>query len=141
MPFDKEALERSKGVNSEIDNWTGESNSSVQDKPQYKNPMGFEDLTKAEIMLIQAQNRTTHAIRAVVRFLFIQLSSITMGVIIFAMASAAESSYTCQMYDECGGSTFLYLISVVVIIGGIIYSSIEGWSELSSSDIPKNQRQ
>lgn len=141
MPFDKEALSRASEVNNEIDNFTLNNSGLIQEKKNIKINQSFENLTKAEILMIEAQNRTTHAIRAIVRFLFIQLTSITLGALVFALSLAAQQSYSCQMWDECGFSSFLSFVSIVIVIGGIIISSNAGWSELSSSKIPKDQEE
>ena len=94
-----------------------------------------EKLSYAEKKIIKAQNRTTHAIRAFVRFLFIQLTSFTIGAVLVGISQVSSSSYDCQNYGECGASDFFLFIAGLVIIGGIIMSSIAGWSELGKSDV------
>jgi len=78
---------------------------------------GFEDL-------IRAQNRTTHAVRAFVRFLFIQLSGITFAVLLWNLSLADE--------DE---NAFLQFLAVVVWIVAVIWSSKAGWEELEKSAV------
>ena len=79
-------------------------------------------------LLIQAQNRTTHAVRAFVRFLFIQLSALTLATFLFFISS--------QLVDEEGApNTFLLIMGGVIWIIGLVWSSTAGWSELEKSNI------
>ena len=79
-------------------------------------------------LLIQAQNRTTHAVRAFVRFLFIQLSALTLATILFFISF--------QLVDEEGApNTFLLIMGGVIWIIGLVWSSTAGWSELEKSNI------
>jgi hypothetical protein len=86
--------------------------------------------------LIRAQNRTTHAVRAFVRFLFIQLSAMTLGVFIWNLSLGMVDAERCA-YDgsNCEGNSALQVIAGLVILGGIIWSSSAGWSELEKSNI------
>jgi len=79
-------------------------------------------------LLIQAQNRTTHAVRAFVRFLFIQLSALTMATFLFFISFQLEN-------EEGAPNTFLLLMGVVIWIVGLVWSSTAGWSELEKSNI------
>ena len=79
-------------------------------------------------LLIQAQNRTTHAVRAFVRFLFIQLSALTLATFLFFISF--------QLIDEEGApNTFLLIMGGVIWIIGLVWSSTAGWSELEKSNI------
>ena len=79
-------------------------------------------------LLIQAQNRTTHAVRAFVRFLFIQLSALTLATFLFFISF--------QLVDEEGApNTFLLIMGGVIWIIGLVWSSSAGWSELEKSNI------
>jgi Na+/melibiose symporter-like transporter len=79
-------------------------------------------------LLIQAQNRTTHAVRAFVRFLFIQLSALTLATFIFFVSF--------QLVNEEGApNTFLLIMGGVIWIIGLVWSSTAGWSELEKSNI------
>jgi Na+/melibiose symporter-like transporter len=79
-------------------------------------------------LLIQAQNRTTHAVRAFVRFLFIQLSALTLATFIFFVSF--------QLVNEEGApNTFLLIMGGVIWIIGLVWSSSAGWSELEKSNI------
>jgi Na+/melibiose symporter-like transporter len=79
-------------------------------------------------LLIQAQNRTTHAVRAFVRFLFIQLSALTLATFLFFMSFQLEN-------EEGAPNTFLLLMGAVIWIVGLVWSSNAGWSELEKSNI------
>lgn len=79
-------------------------------------------------LLIKAQNRTTHAVRAFVRFLFIQLSALTLATFLFFTSF--------QLVDEAGApNTFLLIMGGVIWIIGLVWSSTAGWSELEKSNI------
>jgi Na+/melibiose symporter-like transporter len=79
-------------------------------------------------LLIQAQNRTTHAVRAFVRFLFIQLSALTLATFIFFVSF--------QLLNEEGApNTFLLIMGGLIWIIGLVWSSSAGWSELEKSNI------
>lgn len=70
---------------------------------------------------IAASNRTTRAVRALVRFIFIQLSSTTLaGVLIYFGTVNAEIS--------------LLVTGIAVWAIGVFWSSAAGWSELDKSD-------
>jgi hypothetical protein len=97
--------------------------------------IGLEDL-------VHAQNRTTHAVRAFVRFLFIQLSGITLATIFWEASNLSIDQERCASSGEkCSGNTFLQVVSVVTAIISVILSSRAGWSELSKSDIPIEQEE
>jgi hypothetical protein len=86
--------------------------------------------------LIRAQNRTTHAVRAFVRFLFIQLSAMTLGIFIWNLSLGMADAESCA-YDgtNCSGNSALQVVAALVVLGGIIWSSSAGWSELEKSNI------
>jgi hypothetical protein len=94
-----------------------------------KSPATLDDI-------LAAQNRTTHAVRAFVRFLFIQLSAITAGAVVLNFANEAATTYECIEYGNCGASDGLSVVAVIIIIAGVVISSSVGWSELHKSDIP-----
>ncbi len=73
--------------------------------------------------LIRAQNRTTHAVRAFVRFLFIQLTGITIAVFLWNLSLNLD------------GNGFLAFLAVAVWIVSVIWSSVAGWDELDKSKI------
>ena len=94
---------------------------------------------KSELTLedvVRAQNRTTHAVRAFVRFLFIQLTGITCAIFLWNLSLAFIDQQKCYANgSNCTGNAFLQFLAGVVLIGSIIWSSNAGWSELSKSDI------
>jgi DNA-directed RNA polymerase subunit RPC12/RpoP len=73
--------------------------------------------------LIRAQNRTTHAVRAFVRFLFIQLTGITCAVFLWNVSLAME------------GNASIEFLAGIVWLGAVIWSSAAGWDELNKSNI------
>lgn len=86
--------------------------------------------------LISAQNRTTHAVRAFVRFLFIQLSATTAAVTLWNIGDAFINQQECINNDiNCSGNGFFYFIAGVVLIGGVVWSSAAGWEELGKSEV------
>ena len=89
----------------------------------------FEDL-------IEAQNRTTHAVRAFVRFLFIQLSGLTLAVFIWNISNLFIDQQECFNYGrQCSGNGFLRFLAVVIGFITIYWSSDAGWKELEKSKI------
>jgi hypothetical protein len=84
---------------------------------------------------IRASNRTTHAVRAFVRFLFIQLSFVTAAFLTWQVALAFPDEENCTPMG-CAPSVFWnYLIGALLIIG-VWLSSRAGWSELEKSEVP-----
>ena len=86
--------------------------------------------------LIRAQNRTTHAVRAFVRFLFIQLTGITLAVFLWNVSLAFIDEQACFQYgDNCTGNAFLQFMAGIVWLVAVILSSRAGWDELNKSNI------
>lgn len=73
--------------------------------------------------LVRAQNRTTHAVRAFVRFLFIQLTGLTFVYFLW------------NLFLESEGNGFIAFLVGVVWLGTVIWSSAAGWDELRKSNI------
>ena len=71
--------------------------------------------------IVKASNRTTRAVRAFVRFFFIQLTSIGVAFLLFQGGQATSSS-------------FWMLIASAVWLVGLVVSLREGWRELRLSD-------
>jgi len=89
--------------------------------------------------LVQAQNRTTHAVRAFVRFLFIQLTAITLAAFLWNLSIQNIDTAKCYANGEnCSANTFLQIAAIVVWFIGVIWSSNAGWSELEKSNIEEN---
>ena len=110
---------------------------AVQERAGAFAPNGLSrDISKHDDIqeLIRAQNRTTHAVRAFVRFLFIQLSATTIAVILWNFSEAFIDQEECfRNGSNCSGNGFLQFIAAVVLIGGMIWSSAAGWDELGKS--------
>ena len=86
--------------------------------------------------LIRAQNRTTHAVRAFVRFLFIQLSGFTCAIFLWNLSTAFIDEQECAQYgSKCSGNGFLQFLAAAVLIGSVIWSSQAGWDELGKSEV------
>jgi hypothetical protein len=86
--------------------------------------------------LVRAQNRTTHAVRAFVRFLFIQLTGITLAVFLWNISLAFVDEQACFQYgDNCTGNAFLQFLAAIVWIVAVIWSSSAGWDELNKSNV------
>jgi hypothetical protein len=110
---------------------------AVQDSvPTSRLTDGISKTGKTIDDLIRAQNRTTHAVRAFVRFLFIQLTGITLAVFLWNISLAFIDEQACfQNGDNCTGNTFLQFAAAAVWIGSVIWSSRAGWDELYKSNI------
>ena len=85
--------------------------------------------------LVRAQDRTTHAVRAFVRFLFIQLSAATIAVLFWNISVQLSNNYECTRYGNCGSSEFFLVAAGITWLAGLIWSSIAGWDELHKSDL------
>lgn len=86
--------------------------------------------------LIAAQNRTTHAVRAFVRFLFIQLTGITLAVLLWNLSLFSIDEQSCRLREtNCEGNPFLQLMAVAVYVTSVVLSSRAGWIELEKSNI------
>lgn len=86
--------------------------------------------------LILAQNKTTHAVRAFVRFLFIQLTGITLAFFLWNLSLAFVNSNDClQSGENCSGNAGLQFLAVGVWIVTVVLSSKAGWEELKKSEI------
>ena len=91
---------------------------------------------KNTLDLILAQNKTTHAVRAFVRFLFIQLSGLTLVFFTWNLSLMSVDPNACAQYgDKCEGNLFFQVLAIVIWIGTVIFSSRAGWSELEKSDV------
>ena len=71
-----------------------------------------------------ASDRTTRAVRAFVRFLFIQLVAITIAIFLNTVATL----------DYQNPIIALQLVAFLVWLVGLIWSSYAGWSELELSN-------
>ncbi len=84
---------------------------------------------------IEASNRTTYAVRAFVRFLFIQLIGITAAFFLNSLATASVDPMQCAYSgDNCEPIVGLQVLAFLIWIAAVIWSSNVGWKELALSD-------
>ena len=115
----------------------------IQDSKIIETQLNTPAMSDSEILissdfqqLIYAQNRTTHAVRAFVRFIFIQLTGITFAIFLWNISTAFIDQQKCIEYGtNCTGNTFLQFLAVVVWIASVVWSSQVGWDELAKSNI------
>lgn len=93
----------------------------------------LEDLLKQSIA---AQNRTTHAVRAFVRFLFIQLSFTTLAGFVFGISNSSVDPARCYAYGESCNNFVGIFFALMIWFVGLAVSSYVGWSELRKSEVP-----
>lgn len=84
---------------------------------------------------IAAANRTTHAVRAFVRFLFIQLSFITAAYFAWQIGLAFPDEDSCNAFG-CSPHGFWYFAVFAIVVTGVYFSSRAGWHELELSQVP-----
>lgn len=90
-----------------------------------------------ELLAQIAENtkKTKHAVRAFVRFLFIQLTFTTIAVPVYNMAFAGTNTVACALAEKsCEPNTYLVVASGLLWLTGVYLSSQAGWSELRKSD-------
>ena len=94
-------------------------------------------LIKKQDETIRAINRTTHAVRAFVLFLFYQLFALTISGILYVVAVAiGETNEACQNNPfGCNPNAFFIFLALAVWVAGVIYSSQKGWEEIEKSEI------
>lgn len=85
--------------------------------------------------LIAASNRTTRAVRALVRFLFIQLSFTTAAVTVWSLGSVFQDQSGCTPLT-CPPDPPVVFLAVVIWLFGVLWSANAGFTELSYSEIP-----
>jgi hypothetical protein len=83
---------------------------------------------------IEASNRTTHAVRALVRFLFIQLAFLTAAFVLWQIGLAFPDENNCTAFG-CEPNGFVSFLVLALIIAGVVLSSKAGWDELELSDV------
>jgi hypothetical protein len=96
--------------------------------------------TNSNLEIIKAVNRTTHAVRAFVLFLFYQLSSTTAAAFFYLVAKVVGNSNddcenTLRSFGGCPPNAFFLFLAVVTWLGGVIYSSNVGWKEIQKSNL------
>ena len=101
-----------------------------------ENDILIDSLEQFKNEIIKSQNKTTHAIRALVRFLFIQLSATTLAYVLFSISNAFVNPQECAINgNNCSPNGFFLFLAVAVWIAGIAFSSQAGWDELNSSKV------
>lgn len=90
------------------------------------NNQGNQELTELLRANIEASNRTTHAVRAIVRYVFLQLSITTVCGVLYAVGAATNLN---QIFVP---------VSSVTWIAGTIYASLSARKDLKASAVPKN---
>lgn len=85
---------------------------------------------------VRAINRATRAIRALVRFLLVQILFITGAALLVLLGElTVGDSVACALYgDECGGKTAFQFLSGLTFLVGVVLSSRIAWAELALSD-------
>jgi ribosomal protein L40E len=96
---------------------------------------GLLDSQDLLVAVIAASNRTTRAVRAFVRFLFIQLSATTAAILVWNLGSVFQDQSRC-FSGACPPSEPVIFFASLIWLVGVVWSSIAGWTELSYSDIP-----
>lgn len=98
----------------------------------------IERLVSLQKIQIESQQKTTHAIRAFVRFLFIQLSTTTIAVILWQLSNWNVDEFRCLSTGEnCSGNSLIQIMAAITWIIGVIWSSKVGWEELEKSEIKR----
>lgn len=87
------------------------------------------------VQAIAASDRTTRAVRAFVRFLFIQLVAITLALVINGVGNALQDPSECS-FGVCPTNQTAQILAVLVWLAGVWWSSLVGWEELGKSDVP-----
>jgi hypothetical protein len=95
-----------------------------------------KDVSTLVAKSIPAQDRTTHAVRAFVRFLFIQLSFYTAAFMVWQIGVLFVDKSECTILG-CTPNGFFYFVTASLIIMGIWLASRAGWHELELSQVPK----
>jgi uncharacterized membrane protein YidH (DUF202 family) len=83
---------------------------------------------------IEASNRTTHAVRALVRFLFIQLSFLTAAFVVWQIGLAFPDEDNCSAFG-CQPHGIVSILVLLLVVLGVLLSSSAGWEELRLSSV------
>lgn len=83
---------------------------------------------------IQASNRTTHAVRAFVLFLFVQLTFGTLAWGLWQVGLASASTKDCGILPCAPDDGWSVVVTVIVALGVWISSQL-GWNELAKSRV------
>ncbi len=139
----KESLEGSTPAAAVVTSQSSNSTSSKpkQVAPKEKSTVSAESGDIAQLIQLQqesirATNRTTHAIRALVLFIFYQLAASTAAAFFYGIGlGITSSSDECQNSGICEPNAFFIVVSALIFLGGVIFSSMKGWEEIGKSDL------
>ena len=99
-------------------------------------PSPYERLSQQLGLMIEAQNRTTFAVRSLVKFIFFQLLTLCVGALFWAMGMSTVNTYQCTNFGKtCTGNGFFLALSVITLLSGTFISFRESWRELKASNI------
>ena len=91
-----------------------------------KNVPESQELAELLRANIEASNRTTHAVRAIVRFVFLQLTITTVVGVLYAIGAATNSN---QVFVPLASLTW---------IAGTLYAGYTARRDLKASAVPKD---
>lgn len=99
-----------------------------------------ENLARLLEKSIEASNRTTHAVRAIARFVFIQLSFLTVAFLVWQLGLAFPDEQSCTVLGcQPHGVVSFFVVALLVI--GVLASSSAAWYELSRSEVTQGFRE
>lgn len=93
--------------------------------------MNAQDQEELMFFLVDAQDRTTHAVRSLAVFLFATVCSSLIGYALIALGTGLAVSCNVSNFD-CGSGATIGMGSLV-IIGGFIFGLVAGISEFNKS--------
>lgn len=108
---------------------------SKSDQQVVTTSLEFQALIKKQEETIRAIDRTTHAVRAFVLFLFYQLFALTVSGVLYVVGVAlGATNEQCRNSPYgCSPNSFFVFLAIVTWIAGVIYSSNKGWEEIGKS--------
>ena len=87
-------------------------------------------------LLISAQNRTTYAVRAIVRFILIQFTGLSFSFAMWSISNSFIDADECvNEGTSCSGNAFFQVIAVSVYLLTIYLSSRAAWTDLEKSRV------
>ncbi len=93
--------------------------------------MSAEDQEELTFFLVDAQDRTTHAVRSLAVFLFATVCSSLIGYALIAFGTGLAIGCNVSNFDCGSGATIG--IGTLVIVGGFIFAIVAGLSEFNKS--------
>ena len=87
-------------------------------------------------LLISAQNRTTFAVRAIVRFILIQFTGLSFSFAMWSISNTFIDADECvNEGTSCSGNAFFQVVAVSVYLLTIFVSSRAAWTDLEKSRV------